>query len=165
MYLIKNSDGIYEPLCGLHDRNERQRTRLNASRALELLREKRRAALRSSKGVEPDAVTVTLNSQPLSCVRVDKAQKLRETHAARDWKTYGVLVHGLKSSSRTIGALDLSRVAERMEAAADRGCASVIDQEHEDMLLQYGAIATAIRELFGSARDADSGDVLEFFPQ
>ena len=63
VYLIKNSDGIYEPLCGLHDRNERQRTRLNASRALELLREKRRAALRSSKGVEPDAVTITLNSQ------------------------------------------------------------------------------------------------------
>ena len=39
VYLIKNSDGIYEPLCGLHDRNERQRTRLNASRALELVRE------------------------------------------------------------------------------------------------------------------------------
>ena len=95
----------------------------------------------------------------------DKAQKLREARAARDWQNYGILVHGLKSSSRTIGALDLSRVAERMEAAADRGCASVIDQEHENMLLQYDATVTAIRDLFGSAPDAECGDVLEFMPQ
>ncbi|MBO7670270.1 MAG: Hpt domain-containing protein, partial [Oscillospiraceae bacterium] len=95
----------------------------------------------------------------------DKAQKLRETHAARDWKNYGILVHGMKSASRTIGALDLSRVAERMEAASDRGCASVIDQEHENMLLQYGTTVMAIRDLLGSAPDAESGDVLEFMPQ
>ncbi|MER2142895.1 MAG: hypothetical protein ABS888_03800 [Eubacteriales bacterium] len=95
VYLIKNSDGIYEPLCGLHDRNERQRTRLNASRALELLREKRRAALRSSKGVEPDAVTITLNSQPLSCVWVDKAQKLRRGTATTDGFDGVVAFYGL----------------------------------------------------------------------
>ena len=95
VYLIKNSDGIYEPLCGLHDRNERQRTRLNASRALELLREKRRAALRSSKGVEPDAVTITLNSQPLSCVWVDKAQNLRRGTATTDGFDGVVAFYGL----------------------------------------------------------------------
>ena len=96
----------------------------------------------------------------------DKAQKLRETHAARDWENYGILVHGLKSASRTIGALDLSRVAERLEAAADRGCVPVIDREHGDMLLQYTATAAAIRDLLGNAPDDEGDDdVLEFPPE
>ena len=95
VYLIKNSEGIYEPLCGLHDRNARQRTRLNASRALELLREGRRKALRSSKGVEPEAVDITLNSKPLSCERVPRAQKLRRGTATTDGFDGVVAFYGL----------------------------------------------------------------------
>ena len=95
VYLIKNSEGIYEPLCGLHDRNARRRTRLNASRALELLREGRRKALRSSKGVEPEAVDITLNSKPLSCERVPKVQKLRRGTATTDGFEGVVAFYGL----------------------------------------------------------------------
>ena len=95
VYLIKNAEGIYEPLCGLHDRNKRQRVRLNASRALELLREARRVALRDSKGVEPDAVDITLNSMPLSCGRVDKVQKLRRGTATTDGFEGVVAFYGL----------------------------------------------------------------------
>ena len=95
VYLIKNSEGIYEPLCGLHDRNARRRTRLNASRALELLREGRRKALRSSKGVEPEAVAITLNSKLLSCERVPKAQKLRRGTATTDGFDGVVAFYGL----------------------------------------------------------------------
>ena len=95
VYLIKNSEGIYEPLCGLHDRNARQRTRLNASRALELLREGRRKALRSSKGVEPEAVDIKLNSKPLSCERVPKVQKLRRGTATTDGFEGVVAFYGL----------------------------------------------------------------------
>lgn len=95
VYLIKNSEGIYEPLCGLHDRNARRRTRLNASRALELLREGRRKALRSSKGVEPEAVDITLNSKPLSCERVPKVQKLRRGTATTDGFDGVVACYGL----------------------------------------------------------------------
>ena len=95
VYLIKNSEGIYEPLCGLHDRNARRRTRLNASRALELLREGRRKALRISKGVEPEAVDITLNSKPLSCERVPRAQKLRRGTATTDGFDGVVAFYGL----------------------------------------------------------------------
>jgi len=95
VYLIKNSEGIYEPLCGLHDRNARRRTRLNASRALELLREGRRKALRGSKGVEPEAVDITLNSKPLSCKRVPKVQKLRRGTATTDGFDGVVAFYGL----------------------------------------------------------------------
>jgi hypothetical protein len=95
VYLIKNSQGIYEPLCGLHDRNARRRTRLNASRALELLREARRKALRSSKGKEPDAVDITLNSRILTCERVPKVQKLRRGTATTDGFDGVVAFYGL----------------------------------------------------------------------
>ena len=95
VYLIKNDQGIYEPLCGLHDRNARQRTRLNASRALELLREGRRKALRSGKDVEPEAVDITLNSKPLSCERVSKVQKLRRGTATTDGFEGVVAFYGL----------------------------------------------------------------------
>ena len=84
VYLIKNSEGIYEPLCGLHDRDLNRRVRLNASRALELLREARRIALRNSRGAEPDAVNIVLNSMELPCVRVQQAQKLRRGTGTTD---------------------------------------------------------------------------------
>ena len=95
VYLIKNDQGIYEPLCGLHDLDKRQRVRLNASRALELLREGRRIALRDSKGVEPDAVNIRLNSQPLACERVQKVQRLRRGTGTTDGFDGVVAFYGL----------------------------------------------------------------------
>ncbi len=95
VYLINNDQGIYEPFCGLHDRDERRRVRLNASRALELLREARRVALRRSQGVEPESVDIVLNSMPLSCVRVDKIQRLRRGTATTDGFDGVVAFYGL----------------------------------------------------------------------
>ena len=95
VYLIKNSQGIYEPLCGLHDRDQKRRVRLNASRALELLREARRIALRGSEGAEPDAVNIVLNSMELSCVRVQQAQKLRRGTGTTDGFDGVVAFYGL----------------------------------------------------------------------
>ena len=95
VYLIKNSQGIYEPLCGLHDRDQKRRVRLNASRALDLLREARRIALRSSQGVEPDAVNIVLNSMELPCVRVQQAQKLRRGTGTTDGFDGVVAFYGL----------------------------------------------------------------------
>ena len=95
VYLIKNSQGIYEPLCGLHDRDMKRRVRLNASRALELLREARRIALRNSRGAEPDAVNIVLNSMELPCVRVQQTQKLRRGTGTTDGFDGVVAFYGL----------------------------------------------------------------------
>ena len=95
VYLIKNSQGIYEPLCGLHDRDLKRRVRLNASRALELLREARRIALRNSRGAEPDAVKIVLNSMELPCVRVQQTQKLRRGTGTTDGFDGVVAFYGL----------------------------------------------------------------------
>ena len=76
VYLVRDARGIFEPICGLHDPDAKQRARLNASRALDLLKEDLRKERRASGG-EPEAVEIQLNGQPLSCVRVQKEEPLR----------------------------------------------------------------------------------------
>lgn len=86
--------------------------------------------------------------------------------AARDWKSYGILAHSLKSTSRMIGATGLSEIAQRLEAAADRGDEATIVGEHADMLAQYGAVVHGIRQLLGEQEEtADDIDILEFMPE
>lgn len=75
IYLIKNDDGIYEPVCGLHDPDKILRTRLNASCAADLLRESRRKLLAQGNG-EPESVEINLNSLPLTCVRVTQEEMI-----------------------------------------------------------------------------------------
>lgn len=84
VYLVRNDLGIFEPLCGLHNPDTKQRVRLNASRALELLREERRKALRLSEGEEPESVEIRLNGQPLPCVHVLAPEPLRRGTGTTD---------------------------------------------------------------------------------
>lgn len=52
----------------------------------------------------------------------------------RDWKSYTIEVHALKSSSRQIGALKLSKLAEELEAAGKVGDTDVIVQNTDALL-------------------------------
>ena len=86
VYLLRGANGIYEPLCGLHDSDTRRRARLNASRALELLQDGLRYARRESEA-EPEAVEISLDGETLSCVRVEEAPPLRRgTRTSNDYE-------------------------------------------------------------------------------
>lgn len=86
VYLLRGANGIFEPFCGLHDSDTQRRTRLNASRALELLREGLHDA-RQESNVEPELVEIELNGRTLSCVRVEEAPTLRRgTKTSNDYK-------------------------------------------------------------------------------
>ena len=76
VYLVKNEYGVYEPVCGLHNADTKLRVRLNASRALELLREQLRIDRRYAE-TEPETVEISLNGKPLTCVRVAAEEPLR----------------------------------------------------------------------------------------
>ena len=69
VYLIRDENGIFEPVCGLHDDDVKRRTRLNASRGLELLTEALTTARRDARE-EPESVEIELNGKPLACERV-----------------------------------------------------------------------------------------------
>ena len=87
-------------------------------------------------------------------------------HRARDWKDYGIRVHSLKSTSRMIGASELSLLAARLESAADGGREAEIDGSHAELLGRYGAVTDAIWALPGAPEQSMADDdVMEFLPE
>ncbi|MBQ8955600.1 MAG: Hpt domain-containing protein, partial [Lachnospiraceae bacterium] len=53
------------------------------------------------------------------------------------WEDYRIAVHGLKSSARTIGANELSDIAERLEKAAADVEIETIKADNDRMLKLY----------------------------
>ena len=76
VYLVRSPQGIFEPVCGLHDSDKKLRVRLNASHALELLRGKLDVARRHGDP-EPEAPEIRLNGATLKCERVSEKPSLR----------------------------------------------------------------------------------------
>jgi hypothetical protein len=95
VYLVKDENGIYQPICGLHDSDEKQRTRLNASFAEELLEERltalkkeakresarKKNSKKKSKNTEkefkaPKTVSVEINGKELECVKVKEHEMI-----------------------------------------------------------------------------------------
>ena len=61
-----------------------------------------------------------------------------------DWKEYGIYVHALKSTSKMIGAMELSELALRLEEAAKNNDVELIKGKHELMMKRYEAVTKAI---------------------
>ena len=107
----------------------------------------------------------------------EKRDNLNRYYEAKDWNNYGIQVHALKSTSKTIGALELSALAAASEAAAKEEDEAKIFAEHETMMKRYAEIVDLVRKFLqdtgeGSgdssrASEAVSGedDVLEFLPE
>ena len=95
-------------------------------------------------------------------------QRYFDTH---DAKNYGILVHSLKSSSRTIGAMTLSGIAAKLEKSADADRWDILTENHFMMLRTYDDIVHAIEEAAGTepatvpVSVADEDEILEFFPE
>ncbi len=95
VYLVRGDNGIFEPVCGLHDSDKARRTRLNASRAKDLLAEALREARRDSEE-EPESVEIQLNGKALECVRVQEEPYLRRGTRTTNGYEGVVAFYGLK---------------------------------------------------------------------
>ncbi len=97
----------------------------------------------------------------------EKTDGMDRFFAEADWKNYAVLVHALKSTSKMIGAEDLSKEAARLEAAANAGDGAAIREAHRSLMERYAAVTAAILEILPPAEPsaADTEDVLEFAPE
>lgn len=95
----------------------------------------------------------------------EKIKNMIDYFNAQDWKNYGICVHALKSTSKTIGALDLSDLALRLEMAANESNYTIICAEHENMLLKYKKVVASILEIVPDNSEASNdGEALEFSP-
>ncbi len=77
-----------------------------------------------------------------------RSREIEEYYKASDWNNYKILVHALKSSSKTIGANELSAHAAFLEGSAEEGNEEDIRENTAKLLNEYKLVAGLIRRVF-----------------
>jgi signal transduction histidine kinase/FixJ family two-component response regulator len=96
----------------------------------------------------------------------DKAHLIKETYDNKDWNNYGIYVHSLKSTSKMIGATELSEIAAELEAAAGKEDVATIDAKQDKMCSLYEDVLKEITDKFGIKQtDNSNEDIMEFMPE
>lgn len=81
----------------------------------------------------------------------DKTRDMKELYQSKDWDEYRIMVHALKSSSLTIGAVGLSEAAKALEMAAKEKDLEYIEQHHEEVLGRYTALLEVLQDIYQKA--------------
>ncbi len=76
-----------------------------------------------------------------------KAEEIEKYWAEKDIKNTTIKVHGLKSSSRAIGALELGNLAEKLEKAGNSGDVEMLDKELGELISRYRQLALDLNPL------------------
>ena len=100
----------------------------------------------------------------------DHSEKLDGYFKKMDWDNYSVMVHAVKSTSRTIGAGALADLAAKMEIASKDRNLSFVENEHANTLEMYEDIAEAVKRALGSDTEDpgspdDDDEIMEFGPK
>ena len=97
----------------------------------------------------------------------EKARDIERCWKARDWEGLSILAHSVKSTSRTIGATELSEIAAGVERAADEGDRESIEAGLPRLIAKHGEAASAIA-LFIPQPDGlspEGDEIMEFLPE
>ena len=86
----------------------------------------------------------------------ENKQAIEDFLEKEDWENYRIKVHSLKSTSRLIGALELSDKAALLEKAATDGNIDFIKEKTEEVLLLY----ETFRQKLEAYAPADDGDII-----
>ncbi len=76
----------------------------------------------------------------------EKSEAMDRCYEEKNWDDYGIYVHSLKSTSKMIGAMELSEIALRLEKAAKSGDADAIEREHDKMRSMYMDVTAMIAQ-------------------
>ena len=79
-----------------------------------------------------------------------KEESLRKEFEAENWEAYRLIVHTLKSTSLTIGAVNLSEKAKAVEGAVKEGNTACVKEHHEELIGLYSEVLSYIRETLKS---------------
>ena len=83
-------------------------------------------------------------------------QNIATLHQEHDTRNYTIKVHALKSSSRIIGAAELSSLAKDLEAAGDKMDWEFIKTHHGQMMKQYRTLLHALSDVMGKQKEAEA---------
>ena len=101
-------------------------------------------------GVGGDAGTYR---EILSLYAEDSEEKIRQIEGMlerEELPDYVIEVHGLKSASRSVGALGLSELAKELEEAGKAGDIDTVKKKNEKLLKLYREVSEAARKYLGS---------------
>ncbi len=76
----------------------------------------------------------------------DRYEKLQDFFRNEDWDNYRTYIHALKSSSKTIGANELSELALELENASGERDIETVKRDHPKAMELYDKTVAAIRE-------------------
>ncbi len=96
----------------------------------------------------------------------NKKAKLSDYYNSLNWDDYSIIIHSVKSSAKTIGAMQLSEAAARLEAASKEKKEDVVIAGHDEAMRMYKEVRDSIAATVGVSADSTmDGDVLEFAPE
>ena len=75
-----------------------------------------------------------------------KYDELQSLFDNADWKNYEVVIHGVKSTAMTIGAVEVSNMAKELEMAAKEGNFEFIRSSHYPFMRRYGKLLDNLDE-------------------
>ncbi len=95
----------------------------------------------------------------------EKRAEAAAFYEGKNWKSYAIIVHALKSTAKMIGAMTLSDQAKALEDAAKREQGDFIAENHQDTMALYETVSEGIlRWLGGGDSSREESDTLEFAP-
>ena len=98
----------------------------------------------------------------------EKFNSIKRFCAFKNCERYGIVVHALKSSSRMIGATELSELCAKLEKASDNREVETIQERTPALLELYEKIIDAIRSadvVDSEGQNKSDDEILEFFPE
>ncbi len=98
-----------------------------------------------------------------------KIAELNKYHDTANWNDYSIRVHAVKSTSKMIGAADISQLAKYLEDVSKAGDAEKIEEKHEAFMTGYETLMRGINTALGAeGSDPASGrgdEAMEFSPE
>ena len=78
----------------------------------------------------------------------DKSEELIRYYEEKDWDNYRIVIHSLKSTSMTIGAVSLSEKAREQEMAVKNMDMESIEDNHKVILAEYAKLLEELRSVY-----------------
>ncbi len=103
----------------------------------------------------------------------EKSDRIKRYYKDGNFKEYEIYVHALKSTSKMIGAMQLSDVAKVLENHASAGGERITDDMQRDLMALYDTTVKTIRDALGMDEEVPEGagdtasedeDIFEFDP-
>ena len=89
-------------------------------------------------------------------------ERIDSTYAKEDLKNYAIEVHGVKSSSRSIGNDVLGEMAYRLEIEAKDGNIAYVKENHSEFVMKYEQFVGELKEIVDKLKTEEKIEKVKF---